>query len=194
MWDRLSQVAPLAAAPVSLGEAKLHLRVDHLTDDPLIQVLIDAAVASIAGKDGKGIPMVSQQWLLRLDAFPVVIGFPMWPVISVDEVAYTDPAGASQILASSEYQTDLTGNPARLAPAYGKSWPAIRAVLGAVRIKFTAGYASASLVPADLRQAVLLLVGHLYTNRDAAVLGVAVADLPHGVDAILDRYRVGRFA
>lgn len=195
MWDRLYRVTAPAALPVSVADAKTHLRVDHATDDALIQRLIEAAVGAIDGPPGIGIAMVSQVWRLSLDSFPCsVIELPLGPVLTVDSITYVDTAGATQTLPSGDYQTDITRNPARIAPAYGKFFPSTRLGLNAVKVQFTAGFGAASAVPSDLKSAILLIVGNLYTNRDATVLGAAVAQLPMGVDAILDRYRVGQAA
>ncbi|WP_337056301.1 head-tail connector protein [Pseudomonas sp. USHLN015] len=41
------------------------------------------------------------------------------------------------------------------------------------------------LLTKDVEQAILLLVGHWYNNREATVLGVSTAALPFGVEALL---------
>lgn len=42
-------------APVSLAEAKLFLRVEHATEDGLIQTMIDAAQARVEAEVGAGL-------------------------------------------------------------------------------------------------------------------------------------------
>jgi hypothetical protein len=62
-----------------------------------------------------------------------------------------------------------------------------------LRATYTAGYAETAPdvwdAPADIQQAVRMLVGHWFTNREAAVVGVASDEVAMGVRMILDKYR-----
>lgn len=44
-------------------------------------------------------------------------------------------------------------------------------------------------VPADVKQAVMQMAAHLYQNREAALIGVNVYELPFGIDGFLRKYR-----
>ncbi|KOX49882.1 hypothetical protein ADL19_19675 [Streptomyces purpurogeneiscleroticus] len=61
-------------------------------------------------------------------------------------------------------------------------------------VRYRAGYAAdgeRSTVPAPIRHAILLMVGHLYSNRDAVTTTAAQpAQLPFGVEALLAPYRI----
>jgi uncharacterized phage protein (predicted DNA packaging) len=57
----------------------------------------------------------------------------------------------------------------------------------------TVPLADMTLVPADLRQAVLMLVGHWYENREATLVGVSADEVPFGVQAIIDQHRAWAF-
>ncbi|MFX7701355.1 head-tail connector protein, partial [Acinetobacter baumannii] len=63
-----------------------------------------------------------------------------------------------------------------------------------VTVRYRAGYAAQdgrSTVPAPIRHAVLLMVGHLYSNRDAVTTTAAQpAQLPLGVEALVAPYRI----
>lgn len=48
-------------------------------------------------------------------------------------------------------------------------------------------------VPADLKQAVLMLVGHWYENREATLVGVSAEEVPFGVQSIIDAHREWAF-
>lgn len=114
------------------------------------------------------------------------------PVIvsSVDAVKYVDTNGTQQTLASTEYQVSLNSHLcARIAPAFGKSWPTVRSQMDAVQIDFTAGWADASQVPANIKRWVLMRVGAYYDNREAWTLGKAI-ERNSFVDRLLDRWRV----
>lgn len=187
---RLNRLTEPQVLPVTLEEAKGHLRVDHSDDDGLIETIIEAAAGQINGPYGAGLVLSPQDWELSLDGFPCLIELPLWPVSAIKSIQYTDQAGDIQTLDPSVYVSDLSSNPARIARDYNKQWPLVRSVLANVRIEFTAGF---DTVPADLKQALLLLIGHWYENRDAAIIGTIATDTPFAFNAIVDRYRVGAF-
>lgn len=195
-WNRLTRITAPAEAPLTLDEAKDHLRVETNAEDSLILRLIDAATAMVDGPQGIGIALVSQEWEYKLDWFPPVIKIPLYPVRSIDAIEYVDDAGNTQTLAASRYQEDVDSNPARVMPAYNELWPTIRWQLNAVTVRFTAGYApdgedNLVNIPQDIRSAMLLLVGHLYNNREAVAINTTATELPLAVDHILGQYRAG---
>lgn len=176
-------VAP-AVKPLTLLEAKAHLRVDHSDEDELIDGLIAAATAQI---EGMGRALVNQTWTVKIPEFPgsgSVIGLPLLPVQSISAITYYDTAGVSQTLASSVYAllTDHLG--AYVSLQVGQSWPSAYAREDAATITFVAGYgADGSAVPGDIIQAILQMVGFWYERRDAG------AALPRTIDDMLLNYR-----
>lgn len=48
-------------------------------------------------------------------------------------------------------------------------------------------------VPADLKQAVLMVVGHFYENREASLIGISAEEVPFGVRDIIDQHRAWSF-
>lgn len=186
-------IDPPAGAPVSLAEAKTHLRVDYTEDDTLIQSLIDAATARLDGpQGGLGRSLITQTLELRSWCFGVgSIELPYPPVIAVSSIKYDDTDGAEQTVDTSIYRTVGIGTyRPRVLLAYNKSWPTARWDAEAVRIKYTAGYGAAgSDVPAPIRQAVLLHVGTLYAQRETFVIGQTVAPLP-AAEALLAPFRI----
>jgi uncharacterized phiE125 gp8 family phage protein len=203
MWNRLHRVTAPAGRPVTLEEAKAHLRVDGTAEDTLIERAIDAATAYIDGPRGIGHALVDQQWDLRLDCFPWGrIVLPLNPVRTVDEITYTDTAGTTQTLASSRYIVSAEREPATIEPEYNENWPSTRLVADAVKVRFTVGYEPdtnssptdyGANVPNDLKAAVLWLVAHIYENRMPATKDGAEM-LPFAVENILARYRAGAVA
>jgi len=193
MWDRIRPVTAAAGDPVTLAEAKAHLRVDSGDEDDLITRLIGAAVAKVEGPKGLGIAVMERQWALSLHAFPCSIVLPLGPVSAVNAITYVDMAGAQQTLDPADYHADLDGEPAGIESAFGKSWPATRNQRGAVTVTFTAGYPAAASVPDDLKTALLMTVAHLFENRETVHLGSSATEIPDTARAILERYRAGRF-
>jgi uncharacterized phiE125 gp8 family phage protein len=192
MLKPVQVVAPLVE-PISLEQARAHLRVDHYEEDALIASLIAAATAHLDGWSGiLGRALVNQTWLQKFPRFPsgAVLGLALAPVQSIVSITYFDADNVQQTLAGSVY----TALDDELGPfvtlQVGKAWPATFAREDAVTVTFVAGYgAAASDVPPAIRHAMLLLVGHWYEHREAVVIGTGTAQLPQAVRSLLAPYR-----
>lgn len=139
----LSVVTQPYGEPIHLDEARLHLKSDGDEDDALIAAGIASARQAAEHETSRRI--VAARLRLTLDSFPCgVIRIPAGPVLEVVSVKYVDDAGALQTLdEGTDYQVDLEQEPARLAPAYGETWPIARSeTFGAMRVEFIAGWAA----------------------------------------------------
>ncbi|KPK67832.1 MAG: hypothetical protein AMJ84_12255 [Acidithiobacillales bacterium SM23_46] len=177
----------IASAPVSLDEAKKHLRVTQTDEDTLIETLILVATAHAEQRQGR--TYMQTQKVLQLDEFPTVIEPPGPPLLSVQSIQYIDIDGQTQTVDAADYQVDTYNAPGRIKPAYEKSWPATRSVLNAVTVNYTAGYGEASAVPVECKQAILLLVGHLFEHRES-VSELKLQEVPQAVAALLGPKKV----
>lgn len=161
-------ITPPAAEPVSLSDAKVHLRVDGSAEDVLIAAYLQAAREHVENVTGRALML--QTWELRLDAWSDRIELPRAPLASITSVKYDDTTGAEQ--SASGYQTVQPSGPTAgcgtVLPPAGGSWPSAGAGAGAIRVRYVAGHATAADVPAALRAAVLLTLGDLYENREAS--------------------------
>lgn len=177
---------------ITLDEAKAHLRVDFDDDDDYIQSLIDAAVAHVDGPAGwLGRALLTQTLELRCDEFGTCdIPLPFPPISEVVSIKYDDDDGAEQTVDDTVYR--LVGQPSapRIALAYNEAWPTVRWQSEAVRIQYLAGYGEAADVPKPIKQAVLLLIGHWYANREAVNVGTTVTELPMAVKSLLFPYQI----
>jgi uncharacterized phiE125 gp8 family phage protein len=152
----LQQLIPPTVEPLSLAEAKLHLRATQATEDSLISLLVAAARARAEIVTRRQI--VAARWKLVLDAFPgpTLIGvpagvtfslpahaivMPIAPLLQVVSIQYLDMAGTLQTMPSSDYTVDVT-EPARITPVFGKIWPVTLPQIGAVTVTFDAGHAA----------------------------------------------------
>jgi uncharacterized phiE125 gp8 family phage protein len=177
-------VAP-AGQPVTLAEAKAQCRVDHSDEDTLISGLIAAAVAHVDGYTGVlGRALLTQTWRVDADE-PGKVVIPLEPVQSV-AVQYVDEAGATQ----SFTQFDLVRGDAFpfIQLKDTAVWPDTKTQPDAFRVTAVVGYGDASAVPQPIKQAILLMVGHLYANREA--VGESMTAVPMAVDALLAPYRL----
>lgn len=135
---------------------------------------------------------VTQTLELVLDQWPASVSeLPRPPLQTVAEITYTDSDGNSGTVDSGDYTVDADGYIGRVALKSGKSWPAVRLKeIGGVRIRFTAGYGDPGDVPEDVKQAMLLLVGHWYNNREAAQANMISQEIKYAVEALLGTQRV----
>jgi len=179
----LERITAPAAEPVSLSEAKEHLRVisSATEEDDLITSLTSAARELC--EDISRRSFVTQTLELTLDAWPVdFIQLPLRPIASITSVKYTDSNGDEHTVASTNY---ILSND-RLFLASGYSWPSDSLQpFGAIKVRYVAGYGDAVAVPNKYKQAILLTVGHWFQNREAVVLGDTPKELPLAVKALL---------
>lgn len=185
-------VAP-TANPVTLAEAKAHLRVDFADEDSLISGLIDAATDYLDGWSGvTGRALMSQTWEISLDEFPNgAISLPLGPCRQLVSVSYVAPNGSTQTVSSADYTTDFNPIEGWIVPK-DAGWPKTMKTANAVTVRWIAGYQNAAAVPAAIRQAILLLVAHWYQNRELTAAGGRQA-LPFTVTALLAPFKRAAF-
>lgn len=219
MLDLVRTAAPVQT-PVSVDEAKRHLRIEigDASEDDYVADAIAGAVAYLDGYDGiLGKSILTQTWKLHLPSFEVGPGDPIWrhpvwrlrrhargivlpapPLRSVAEVAYVDANGVPQTLAEGDDYQVLDGRVSEIQPAPFGCWPCVQCENPrAVSITYTAGYADdgpgLAIAANNLRRAILLLVGHFYANREA-VVGIDSRDSPaepdFAVSALIAPYRL----
>ncbi len=177
--------------PVTLVEAKRHLRVVHDSEDSLISLYIQAAREHV--EDFTRRSLLPTRWEWVRDRFDDVIELPRPPLLSVETVSYTDSLGDTVVLDPARYRLVVGSDPGRIHPAYGTRWPLVRTGSGDVVTRYTAGYATPALVPARAKQAMLFLVGHWFVNRESVITGTISTQLPQTVEALLWPLRYLRF-
>lgn len=209
-------VVEVAAEPITLAEARQHLRVDTYEvgspaetvsdDDAWIEAVLPAAREYCEHYLGRALAPRTMEYVG--DAFPTVaietppgpaFQLPFGPVQSVESITYTDTDDAPQTVASVDYEVDAISVPSQVVLAYGSSWPTARSSTGSVRVRYVTGYSvpgespQVYALPKTARAAILLFLGHLYENREAVTTG-SLVELPLGVQSLLDllsRERLG---
>jgi uncharacterized phiE125 gp8 family phage protein len=176
--------------PVSLDEAKLHLRVDGTEEDDYIagRIVAGRIVCELAARRA----FVSRTLELRLTCWPGArLHLPTPPLVSVESISYTDDAGNAGTVPSSDYVVYAGVEPGLIVLKPNKAWPSVSLMPGpSLVVRYVAGYGAADQVPVNYKQAVLLTVGHLYENREAVVVGTIATQLPQSIDALLGGDRV----
>lgn len=174
---------------VALSDVKAHLNVSHDEDDARITALIAAAISHLDGRHGVlGRCMLLQTWGLPLRGFRPVIRIPSPDVQSV-ALKYYDADNSEQALAGTAYELGEDALSAFIVFKSDFLAPTVYDRLDAVTVEYVAGYGTASDVPAAIVQAILLLVGHWYENREAVNVGNIVTTMPMGVAELLAPYR-----
>jgi uncharacterized phiE125 gp8 family phage protein len=179
-----------ATEPVTLAEAKLQLKVEtaDTADDNLITSLITAA--RMVAEEYTWRPLITQTWELRLDQFDEAEYKLKTPAISITSVKYIDTNGVEQTLSSGTYQLLTGSEPHRVALNYGECWPVVRGDYDGCKIRFSCGYGAAAAVPASIKQAILMMIGHWYENRQDVIAGRTATEIPMNSKYLLDPYRL----
>lgn len=198
----LTRQTPPSVEPVTVAEAKAHLRVDTSDDDTYIGTLITAAREWC--EEYLDRTLVHTQWAMRLERFPTdslyPIELPRPPVVSSGtatavSVTYTADTGGTATLSTAQYRVQRLETPGRVTTIYGGTWPAAMEDNDAVIVRWWAGYgATGSSVPAGIRHAMLMLVAHWYDGSRSGVLTGSVSkEVEFGVKSLLDSQRWGSY-
>ncbi len=193
------QTSP-AVEPVTVAEAKAHLRVDVSDDDTYIGTLITAAREWCEQYLDR--TLVNTQWVMRFDSFPPDgtqdIELPRPPMslagtTTAVSLTFTSETGGTQAYSTASFRVDRNSTPGAVKTLYGQTWPPHLMDDNAVSVTWWAGYGSAgSSVPAAVRHAILMVVGILYEKRAAAESG-SLNEVPFGVKSLLDSQRWGSY-
>jgi len=180
--------------PLSLDDVKEALRLDlsDTSEDGYLDALCSAARAAVEGMTGLLLVPIAGMELIFDDFGNADSGLrlPAWPVRLVSDVTYLDTNGEGQVLTAGDDWRLVAKKPARLLPAAGTCWPQVLGGPGSVIVTLNAGYATATEVSPALKQAMHLLIGNWYRNREADVIGATALELPNGVERLVAPHRM----
>lgn len=188
-------ITPSTLEPLTLEEAKAHLQVFDGDDDAYINTLIKVARRVVEGKVGIQIMPATYEAVVPDFNHPFIL---KGPVKEIESITYLNEYGATQTL------TNIEANESEGTAAINYYWldtysyphfigfdrqlaPAVSYTPYAIKVRFKAGFDE---VPEDIKQAMLLIIGTLYENRQEEVTGISVARISFGVDALLAPYVV----
>lgn len=174
--------------PVTLSEAKQHLRVDVPDDDALIQRCVASARRWAESYSRRA--FASQTWDVYYSAWSAAFEIPLPPLQNVVSVSYRTSAGETLVVSPAVYLADTVAEPGRVLLAPGQSWPSVPLwPVNPVVIRAAVGYIT---VPDDIKAAILLLAGYLYENREQAAHPLPKT-LPFAAENLLMPYIAGWF-
>jgi len=196
----LKTVSTSSIEPITLDEARDHLRVTPSEDSPtshpdddIIMLQLGAAREWCENYIKRSIAQKTLE--LALDSFPTngKIELQMPPVISVMSVSYSDGDGNQQTVSSSDYVLNDYVDPPLLVLATGATWPTTDNSVNAIKIRYLTGYTldfdspDSNPFPKAIRAAILLLLGHWYANRE--LIGSPTV-MQYAVESLLLPYRL----
>jgi hypothetical protein len=208
----LARTTDPATEPVTLIDAKAHLRISLDDEDELITALI--VTARMAAEEYTRRALITQGWTLWMDAFPGnemgwwdgvreganaltikrFIHLPRPPLIGVTAVTSYDDEDAATVFAADHYFVDTGSAPGRLALRNNAAWPVPGRTHNGISIEYTAGYGAAGDVPQALKQGMLAHIAQLYEQRGdnfsfAGQVG-AIKHVPEVTAMLYQPYRI----
>lgn len=180
--------------PLDLDEVKKHLRFGSTTEDSLLDVWISSARQEVERRTGRQLITATwEYWLDELPAGPIELPHP--PLQSVVSMMYVDSTGS--LVSFSEgvspdvpfYSVNAPQGPfasrGRISPNYGSSWPTPQNSVGAVRIRYIAGYGDTpGDVPEVIKKVLYLFIARDHKFRSNVVDGKSPMEVP-GAETII---------
>lgn len=176
-----------ASTPISLADAKAHLRWDDANDNTsfdsdaqltsLIARALDIAETETHSR------FYTQTWDEYFDGFSNVIRLRVQPVQSITSITYYDAGGTLQTLSTDVYELGQENGAGVVRLKYMQTWPTTWGHEDCVIVKSVCGYGLAASVPESIKLAMLVLVTWLSTHR-----GDDDATLPRQAREMLSQY------
>lgn len=176
-----------AAEPVSLAEAKQHLKLSGTADDTLLTRRIKAATSACEEYARRA--FVTQTWDLAFDGRPDGRELQLLrpPLVSVTSVTAYDTAGAAATVSAADYEVDLFAG--RILLKESADWPTSLRPTNGLIVRYVAGYGAAAAVPEAIKYAIEETVRAWYDLDEAGSIEERLR-LPVLARAALKPYRV----
>jgi len=186
--------------PISLDEAKRHLRIDidETDHDDYLQDLIVVARHQVEMITWR--KLITQTWTAFLQDWPGgnYIELPFGKLQSVTPevidgvsgIKYTDTDGDTYSWVSTEYIVDTNYQHGRITLADGYTWPNETLYpSNPIEIVFICGYGLATSVPPQIKQAMKMIMSELFENRETSLIGVSFQEMDT-VNNLLSNFRL----
>lgn len=178
-----------ATTAISLAEAKAFLRVDSDYDDDDAYITSLIGVATNVVEQFTRRRLITQTYNIYYDEFPPYMDLQVGNVASVTHVKYYDTDNTLQTLDTSEYDVDIRVKPGRIYQAEDGNFPNTYERANSVEVEFVVGSAASDVEDA-IKQAMYIVIGRYYENRQDVVMGTQVNELPLMVEHLLTPYRL----
>jgi len=197
-------ISQSATEPIDLCEARKHLRIEPFgyplahPDDDYVDRCISASRQWVEEYTRRH--LISKTIEVYANEFARQLPFSFLPVQGVDSIEYLANDETTKTVGSNVYKLKIYENEAKLILGYNQEMPNdVIPEESAITITVAAGYTNGSSpdtypLPYPIKAAMLLIIGHLYENRQEDVLGntrISFNSLPMGVYSLLQPYRLG---
>jgi uncharacterized phiE125 gp8 family phage protein len=185
---------------ISVADCKRHLQIEAIETyyDSDIEAYIRTAQEYV--EEWTNLTLFQTTITAKWNRFPEApvepLRLPAWPVSDVTSISYRNTDGTSVNLSkTTDVQLSLQSVPSFVQPLPNSEWPETQVDrVDAVTIVFVAGYGTTSAtVPHRIRQAIKLLVGHWFKNREAVLTGTISKEIELAVHSLLNQIRVNEF-
>ena len=189
---KVTVVTSATGVMVATSDVKVHVRMTASDDDAIIGDYVFAAQEQAEQVTSR--KMMPQTWRLFIDDWPRTdtIELPFAPLRSVPStgIVYKNSTGGSTTFSSTAWSVDVASEPGRVVLEYNDTWPSVTLHNNnPISIEFECGYAGTSAIPQRFKQAVHMLVGHFYENRESVIVQsfgqISVAEIPQGFFSLL---------
>lgn len=189
----LKIVTPAATPIVTDAQVQgwLNLTAEEMTLHAEVLNIIRATAVE-AAQQATGIQLMQTQYDLYLPVLTTKRVLPLPPLLSVDEVSYTDSEGASQTVAfSQELESDMgfgaclidqVNVPDTLSYATNLQHPA--------KIRFTAGHLTATEINPMIIAGILKHIATLFDHRENLIAGSSLHELPDSSTEIYNQLEI----
>lgn len=190
----LEYVSGGTAQVTDVATAKAWSRITQSEQDSVVDGLIEAATRYVERESDR---------MLRPTTFNVpvmrfwsgVLKLPKPPLASVTSIKYFDTASVEQTVDSSIYVVRTPwSQPGYVERAPYQVWPVHEWRHFPVTVQFVCGYATAADVPQTYKQAMYLLIGHWFYNREAMVNGSLPQEIAMGVSSLIQSESWGSYS
>lgn len=194
-YRSLQRLSGPLVEPVTLLEAKAHLRLDaDFTDDDLyVQSLLTAARVHVENVSDR--TLIRSQWQMKFDFFPAWDIELARPPVMPDAVTltYVPSDAVYSPISYTDFRTDRDSTPAAIRPQWNGTWPTCRGAENDITVTYWAGYGTSGLqVPTPARHAVLMLAAHWYRVRESVIDG-GMNPVPQAIEYLIGAINWGQY-
>ena len=203
---KTSVVTSATGEPITTAEIRSHLRISSTLEDTYLDSL--EIVARQRAESITGRKLMPQTHKVYFDMWPDGYCFemPYTPMQSVPTtgIVYKDSTGNSTTFGSTKWDTDIVSEPGRVCLRNGSDWDGDTLYdINPISIEFKCGYStggSTSLgadergaVQEAIKQAMKLMIGHWYEQREDTNVRYEVYTIPLASEQLLAQYKVFNF-